>query len=124
MSVKRNHVAVLVVVTACIAGPLGFLGNRIGDGFTAIDAWLSDTGYQLWNEPIDRDWAVSKIAAVVLPLTMIAAGALALMLIWLLQRELRKAVTDHLPRSRIKRRTNKVARGNPTEALQRPKGTV
>lgn len=121
---KRNHVTVLVVVTACIAGPLGFLGHRIGDAFTAIDAWLSEAGYQLWNEPIDTEWVVSKITEAALPITLIAAGGLALVLIWLVLRELRKALTDHLPRSRIRRRTKKVARGGPAEALPKPKGAV
>ena len=40
MAVKRNQGAVLAVVTAFIAGSLGFLGHRFGDSVTAIDAWL------------------------------------------------------------------------------------
>jgi hypothetical protein len=121
---KRNQVAVLVVVTACIAGSLGFLGHRFGDAVTAIDAWLKEAGYQLWNEPIDPEWAATKIAEAALPITMIAAGGLVLILIWLVIRELRKAVADHVPRSRIRRRTKKVARGATTEASAGPKGAV
>ncbi len=121
---KRNQVAVLVVVTAFIAGSLGFLGQQFGDTVTAIDAWLKEASYQLWNEPIDPEWAATKIAEAALPITMIAAGGLVLILIWLVIRELRKAVTDHVPRSRIRRRTKRIARGDPTEAQPRPKGAI
>ncbi len=72
---KRNQLAVLVVVTAFIAGSLGFLGQRFGDTVTAIDAWLKEASYQLWNEPIDPEWAATKIADAALPITMIAARA-------------------------------------------------
>ena len=121
---KRNQLAVLVVVTAFIAGSLGFLGQRFGDTVTAIDAWLKEASYQLWNEPIDPEWAATKIAEAALPITMIAAGSLALILIWLVLRELRKAVADHAPRSRIRRRTKRIARGNPTEGQPRSKGAI
>ncbi len=121
---KRNQVAILVVVTAFIAGSLGFLGQRFGDTVTAIDAWLKEAGYQLWNEPIDPEWAATKIAEAALPITMIAAGGLVLILIWLVIRELRKAVTDHVPRSRIRRRTKRIAQGDHTEAQPRPKGAI
>ena len=121
---KRNQVAVLVVVTAFIAGSLGILGQRFGDTVTAIDAWLKEVAYQLWNEPIDPEWAVYELAEAALPITMIAAGGLVLILIWLVIRELRKAVTDRVPRSRIRRRTKRIARGDPTEAQPRPKGAI
>ncbi len=124
MAVKRNQVAVLVVVTAFIAGALGFLGQRFGDALTAIDAWLTEAGYQLWNEPIGPEWSFYKIAAAALPISMVAVGGLALVLIWLVIRELRKAVADHVPRSRIRRRTKRIARGDPTEAQPRPKGAI
>jgi hypothetical protein len=122
--VKRKQVAVLVVVTACIAGSLGFLGQRFGDALTAIDDWLTEAGYRLWNEPIGPEWSFYKIAEAALPISLIAAAVLALILIWLVLRELRKAVADHVPRSRIRRRTKRIARGDPTEASAGPKGAV
>ena len=121
---KRKQVAVLVVVTACIAGSLGFLGQRFGDALTAIDDWLTEAGYRLWNEPIGPEWSFYKIAEAALPISLIAAAVLALILIWLVLRELRKAVADHVPRSRIRRRTKRIARGDPTEASAGPKGAV
>ena len=72
---KRNQVAVLVVVTAFITGSLGLLGQRFGDTVTAIDAWLKEAAYQLWNEPIDPEWVVYELAEAALPITVIAAGA-------------------------------------------------
>jgi len=120
VAVKRNQVAVLVVVTAFIAGSLGFLGQRFGDTVTAIDAWLKEASYQLWNEPIDPEWAATEVSEAALPITLIAAGGLVLILIWLVLRELRKAVADHVPRSRIRRRTKRIARGDPTETQPRP----
>ncbi len=121
---KRNQVAILVVVTAFIAGSLGFLGQRFGDTVAAIDAWLKEASYQLWNEPIDPEWAATKIAEAALPITMIAAGGLALILVWLVVHELRKAVADHVPRSRRRRRTKRIARGATTEASAGPKGAI
>ena len=124
MAVKRNQVAVLVVVTACIAGSLGFLGQRFGDASTAVDDWLTEAGYQLSNKPIGPEWAATKIAEAALPITMIAAGGLALILIWLVIRELRKAVADNVPRSRRRRRTKRIARGATTEVSAGPKGAI
>jgi hypothetical protein len=124
VAVKRNQVAVLAVVTAFIAGSLGLLGHRFGDTVTAIDAWLKEASYQLWNEPIDPEWAATKIAEAALPITMIAAGGLALILIWLVIRELRKAVADNVPRSRRRRRTKRIARGATTEVSAGPKGAI
>ncbi len=124
VAVKRNQVAVLVVVTAFIAGSPVFFGHRFGDALTAIDDWLTEAGYRLWNEPIGPEWSFYKIAEAALPISLIAAAVLALILIWLVIRELRKAVADHVPRSRIRRRTKNVARGAPTVAPPRPKGAV
>ena len=121
---KRNQVAVLVVVTAFITGSLGLLGQRFGDTVTAIDAWLKEAAYQLWNEPIDPEWVVYELAEAALPITVIAAGGLVLVLIILVLRGLRKVQADHLPGARRRRRTQKVARGDPTEAQSRPKGAI
>ena len=111
MAVKRNQVAVLAVVTAFIAGSLGLLGHRFGDTVTAIDAWLKEASYQLWNEPIDPEGAAIEVAEAAVPITLVAAGGLVLVLIWLLLRGLRKVQADHFPGARRRRRTKKVARG-------------
>ncbi len=124
MAVKRKQVAVLVVVTTFIAGALGLLGQRFGNASTAVDDWLTEAGYQLRNEPIGLEWAATKIAGAALPITMIAAGGLALILIWLVIRELRKAVADNVPRSRRRRRTKRIARGATTEVSAGPKGAI
>ncbi len=120
MAVKRNQVAVLVVVTAFIAGSLGFLGQRFGDTVIAIDAWLKEAAYQLWNEPIDPEWAVIQIAEAAVPITVLFAGCLVLLLIVVVLRGLRKIRADHLPGARLRRRTKRIARGDPTETQPRP----
>ena len=110
---KRHLIAVLIVVVALVAGALGLLGHHFDDMSRAVDTWLTEAGYKLQTEPIGPEEATTQIAEAALPITMIAAGGLVLILIWLVLRELRKAVADHVPRSRIRRRKRRIARGDP-----------
>jgi len=114
--VKRHLIAVLAIVGGLIAGALGFLGTHFGDVSRAVDDWLKEAGYKFQNESIGPEWALTRIAEAAVPITLVAAGGLVLVLIWLVARGLRKGVIDQLPGSRRRRRTKQVAQGHPRRA--------
>ncbi len=96
----------------------------IGDVLSAIGDGLAAAGDQLWNEPIDWEWAFYEFVEVALTGGVIMAGYFILVLAWLALRRLWRSLADHVPWLRIRRRTRRVARGGPAEAPPRPKGDV
>jgi len=116
--VKRHLIAALIVVAALIAGALGFLGHHFAHVSRAVDTWLREAWYQLQNEPIEPEWAVTQVAEAAIPIAVFIVGCLVFLLIVLLLRGLRKVQADHLPGARRRRRTRKVAQGANVEPPQ------
>ena len=113
---KRHLLVALSVVAALVAGALTYLGHHLDFVSRRVDIWLREAWHKLENEPIDPEWAVVQVAQAAVPIAVFVAGCLVLLMIVVVLHGLRKVQADHLPGSRRKRRTKKVAQG--------PKGTA
>ena len=112
---KRHLIVAIIVIAALVAGAFGYLGSHFGDISRSVDASLSEASYELQNEPIDPEWAVTRVAKSAAPIAVFVAGILVVLLIVVAVHGMRKQA-ERLPGARFRRRTKEVAKGGPKGA--------
>lgn len=107
---KRHLVTAAIIVAVLVAGAFGYLGSHFSEFSRNVDSSLSEASYELRNEPIDPEWALTQTAKAVGPIAVFVAGLLIVLLIAVVVHGMKKQA-DRLPGARFRRRTREVATG-------------